>query len=436
MRCKNSTRQLLLYAIRGFIGGKVSYPDWIHHKHDILLALMRLNPTKPDDNTSNRIAYNVSGKDRMKLKTGRFLTRKMNLNHDFLNPNQIQQLADKINIDLFGATTQDIELVSGYKITEAYSDGIGGDSCMTGGCADYTKLYESNPDRFSMLIMYNGNNSARAIVHKLDNGRFMLDRVYGTSESLKMSMQAYARDKKWLWRVNFSMGTSRVKDGDNGVYDNNLCISGLEFTDGEIPYMDTLNYGTVCNNLLTIATQGDIELCNTNGELESGYSCSNCGDRVCEDEVCYADDGCYCQECYNDYYFSCEKCYETCSNDDCICIDESLYICRSCAENNYYYCEDCGDWFSEGVNIESENKTVCMSCLEGYFCCDDCSEYFSNDEYHSMDDGSYCSNCATDREDEDDDNSRKQDTQGRFVKCDASYTALLPFMENETNETE
>lgn len=435
MRCNNITRQLLYNKIKLCVLENRA-TSWLDRKHDILLALLRLNPTKPDDDSSNRIAYNVSGKDRMKLKTGRFLTRKLNLNHDFLNTNQIQQLADKINIELFGTTTQDIDLVSGYKITEAYSDGIGGDSCMTGNCADYTKLYESNPDRFSMLIMHNGNDSARAIVHKLDNGRFMLDRVYGTSESLKMSMQAYAQDKNWLWRTNFSMGSSPVQDGDDTINHYDLCVSGLKFTDGEIPYMDTLNMGTICNNLLNIATQGDIELCNTDGGLESGNICSNCNEYVCEDEACYANDGCYCQECYDEYYFSCERCSEICSNDDVICIDESLYVCISCAEDNYYHCEDCGDWFSEGVYVESESKTVCTSCLDEYFCCDDCNEYYSNDEYHAKDDGSYCSSCVTDHEDEDDDNSRKRNPRGRFVKCDASYTALLPFMGNDTSETE
>jgi hypothetical protein len=268
---------------------KEIYRAGVYMSYGRYAGLMRrledLQPGKPEDGTSGFLAYNVPGKDRMKMKTGRFLTRRLNLNSGFLSDSVIQHIASAINESLF--PDLGVRLDKGSAITRNYRNEVGGHSCMTGGCAECTKLYEMNPDKFQQLIMEQNGDSARAIVHKLDSGEFAIDRVYATSEYLKNRMKEYAAGQGWR----------NVYEVDGGT------VSGLEYDDNCIPYMDSMIWGTVRGGLLTISTEegGDCTLQNTDGTLENGsVCCENCGDNVSEDNVYYAEDGGYCEHCYSE----------------------------------------------------------------------------------------------------------------------------------------
>lgn len=366
----------IIYKVSTECNGK---EQWVKHRHRIRLALKKLEPDKPEDETSGFLAYNVGhGKPRMKIKIGRFFTKKLQLNNGYLSDVAIQKIATMVSIKLWPNIST--ELVYGVKITEAYRQEVGTSSCMTGSSAVYTRLYESNPDRFQMLIMRYGNNSARAIVHKLDNGEYLLDRVYSDSEDLKTKMQDYAIIHKWLYGYGvIYFNGSRINDYSK------IIVSGLYYEDGEVPYMDTLTEYRFNDNKIDIFHlnanySADGELKSTCGCLEGDSFCDTCGIRLSDDDIYSTDDYVLCYDCYYENYFYCQKCGENCHSDDRVCIqDEDIDVCCDCADNCYYQCEHCNSYYSsEGMYNTHYNECICEGCLdEDYICCEGCGEYFT-----------------------------------------------------------
>lgn len=322
-------------------------PTWYVFIDETLPLLEQLQPSIPDDGSQNFLAYNVPGpaRRRMKMKTGKFLVRKLSLSNGVLTDVQIQDLASRINIELFPGSTE-IRLDKGDDITENYREELGGRSCMTGDCADYTGLYASNPDRFQQLIMKQENDSARAIVHKLDNGQYLMDRIYSTCEYLKQAMHNYRNAHDWHDRT--ASGT----------------VSGLEYNDGEIPYMDTLKYFQIIDGLLTISTvsynsYGTLE--QQDGELESGTLCESCRCRTPEDEIICVNDQSLCESCVEYDYSYCEECDEYYLNDNMRnIVDRDIWVCEWCANDSYTRCKDCGDYVSDSVKVVDG---YCEHCL-------------------------------------------------------------------------
>jgi len=355
------------------------YNCWLSRKYVIRDKIQQLQPDKPEDGDTGKIAFNVLGKNRMKIKTGRFLTRKLNLNNGFLPDMAIVEITDKINMLLFPDIKA--EIVSGIELTENYYQKTGGRSCMTESNSEYTRLYERNPDKVQMLTMYFNNDSARAILWKLDNGRYFLDRVYATCEMLKEKMCDYACEHNWLQKA---IPTYNSRD---------LIVSNLQYNDGEIPYMDTLTSGCTCGAGLTVSANGcsDYELTNENGELQSGYSCECCGENVSEDESCFTDNGVYCESCFSENFSYCEQCNETVSTDDIVKIEDTdEYYCSYCANQKAHKCEDCGDYNKDDI-VEIEGDTYCLSCAENYAKCDDCGEQFLDSDCINED--GLCEDC-------------------------------------------
>jgi hypothetical protein len=201
--------------------------------------LVALDPSPPLDGSNGYISFNVIDKDmkildkpRVKITTPKFLVRKLGLK-EFFNDKTIRKISDNINSKFYGEIN--IRLDKGKKITENYKNEVGGHSCMTGSYAHCTKLYEMNPNRFEQLVFIYANDSARAIVSKLDNGEKYCDRCYSTSRFLYAKLQEYSREQGWYQSA-----------------DEDLIISGLNFQDGCVPYMDTFNHYKIVNNKLNI----------------------------------------------------------------------------------------------------------------------------------------------------------------------------------------
>jgi len=331
----------------------------------------------------------------MKMKTGRFLTRKLGLNSGFLTDQQIQSIAAKINMECFPDITTRLD--KGEQITTNYEDAIGGTSCMTGDDAEYTRLYESNPDRFQQLIMVYGGNSARAIVHKLDDGQYLLDRVYSDSEELKESMRQYAIDHNWLYRTFSGAASCSVSNGRP----SDCIVSGLWYENGKVPYMDTLTQYRIENGKLTIFhpavdKRSDGSLDSTWGELEDegSVTCENCGYRINIDSSYCVGDYSYCESCYNELFFCCESCQESCGRDDVVHIENTgEYVCQYCADTYYHQCWECDEYFStDEVYTVDGDQLCCESCLNNYTQCKSCGCYFS-----TCDDDGHCENCQDDK---------------------------------------
>jgi len=399
---------------------------WQEYRHNVRKRLEQLQPDICEDGSTNRLAFNVgSGKPRMKIKTGRFLTKKLQLNSGYLDDVAIQKIASTINFHLFGSYIE-VKLINGSAITDAYKNEVGTTSCMTGDCADYTKLYESNPTRFQMLTMFYGNNSARAIVHKLDNGMFLLDKIYSDCEDLKTRMIDYAIEHNWYYRRSNEASDCVIFDAQYEIdnYDD-IVVSGLSYSDGEVPYMDTLTEYRLQNDTIDIfhchsSYIADGTLDSTSGELESSRYCDNCGESMYGDDVYCVGDYVVCQGCYNGNYFYCEKCGEDCHNDDAVCMaDTKNCICQYCANSSCYQCEDCDEYFEETDSLYSTyyEQYVCESCIENYARCGRCNECFTSDDMGEN--NRYCNNC--------------QSKDANIPEQNESDTGKLPFEESIKN---
>ncbi len=352
----------------------VQQPEkWIAISTEIFENLDRLNPTVCEDGDIGKIAFGSDDK-RMKIRTARFLTRKLHLNSGFLNDVQIRSIQTHIDEILFDDMIQTY-ISTGDDIGKNYRDHIGGASCMTGGSA-YVGLYVDNPDTYSQLIMKRGNDSARAMIVRLDNGLYMLDRIYTDAEDLIEKMKNYADDQGWLISWNRAIPHNLKIQ---------IIVTGLSYTDGEVPYQDTLQYGRIRDRRLDLMFDDchdyDFLMDNTNGNIGSGYICYRCEEPLPEDEYWSYGDEIYCQYCFDRVAFICSRCGEATPNeDDRQIVVEGVTVCSSCAENHYSFCNECNEYFStEHVQqVKSENRDVCDECLDQHYQeCTDCREFFS-----------------------------------------------------------
>lgn len=389
---------------------------WLSRKYIIREKLEKLNPDVPKDNSVGKIAFDVPDKSRMKIRTQRFLTRKLNLNNGFLPDHIISNIANKINSTLFPDIK--IELIKGKAITECYSKSVGSGSCMTGSCANFTKLYEMNPDKIQMLTMYYMNDSARAILYKLDNDKgYYLDRVYASCKLLEDKMYAHADNNNWISYDNLPGKTYEEKDS--------LVISDLMYEDGYVPYMDTFE-GTIFEHRLTLSRGGDICLDSTSGYIDgTGYTCEWCDEHIHEDDAVSVGDYTYCQYCVDNNFTFCERCNEYTNNNNAVKIeDKDMYVCQRCADNYYTVCQDCGEYNSEEYTI-IEDAAVCDGCTESdkYVSCETCGEWF----YEENTEDGYCEDCKP--EDEEDYSTHADDPRP-YTSCKTEDTKKLPLEEN------
>ena len=366
---------------------RITYWQWYDVKRTYTSKLLsKLDPQLPEDGTP-QIAFNVLDaelnvldKPRIKTRTTRFLTRKLQLNSGFLSDKTIQDIADVINKQYFGDAFE-IRLDSGAKITENYRNKIGGNSCMTGDYADCTMLYEMNPDRFRQLVVKYCSDSARAIVSKLDNGKYYCNRIYATADNVYLKLLDYVKSQNW------------------GCYDYNtpcdskLIISGLEWQDGHVPYMDTFNYYKITDGKLDIFADDVID-CDgttdsTDGYLENRYTCSWCEERYNLDELTTIGYEYYCEDCINEYFSRCEECEEYYHNDHISWLNDIPY-CSECLDKVADTCADCGEIDYKDDMMETDDGIVCCDCKDNYFECESCNCVLKMDEHGH---GNICDDC-------------------------------------------
>jgi len=358
--------------------------------------LNKYQPDKPKDGTVGFLAFN-SGSKRMKIKTGRFLAKKLQLNNGVLPDEVIQKIAAQINEQLFSDLR--VELCTGEEITINYYKAVGGSSCMTGDNYKKTKLYEVNPDRFHQLVMYLANDSARAIVSKLDNGQYLLDRIYSSNSYLNQLMENYAKKHNWYYRKYNSAGVSCLLLNGKEVTDYSIfVVSGLKYKDGEIPYTDTLAYYRIEGNTLTLLhpQAGYYEgRTNTEGYLEESCTCTVCGEDCREDETVTINDERVCEDCLEHDFVYCDECEEYVHYNDIQYVSSTeMHVCDACLSDYYTCCDNCGEYCRtvDSFTVSGGGK-VCGVCIENYYLCSDCEEYHPSTNYVKGEDEYVCDDC-------------------------------------------
>lgn len=332
--------------------------------------LAKLEPSKCEDGSIGYVAYNV-GDRRMKMKTGRFLTRKLGLLDLGVKESYVQTIAESINLLLNDPV---VRFDSGQDIVKNYANGVGGHSCMTGDNACCTGMYAANPDRYCQMVMTAGKISARAMVVRTDEGYIYMDRVYSDSEVLEDKMYEYARKRGWL----------TYKDRPR-----HMSVSGVRYEAGEVPYQDTFHYGDVVGDCLNLSTnQGSIDLRVQDGYIGNGNVCPICGDRYPYEEMYYTEDGDVCRRCLERYYAICDGCEKVFPIEDIRYVDGEGDFCTECVER-FEVCSRCGEYTGDPTYPTSEG-VVCCRCVEGHTKCGGCGYYHDEDE---VTDGR-CAECA------------------------------------------
>ncbi len=332
-------------------------------KTELLEAIEKLEPQRTAENDTGYISF-ASQNKRMKIKIGRFLSTKLGLK-GVVSDEILRNISEDICLELFGSC---VKLCKGEEITKNYEKSIGGGSCMTGGSAEYTKLFEMNPEKFQQAICFLGNDSARAIVSLLDNKNFLMDRIYATCDKTCEELINYALKQYWFYKN----GGHIYKNKEVVDIDSSFKVSGLIWQDGNLPYMDTLKYYTIerSGKMTISAYGGDYEgvLNNTDGYL-CRWVCSYCDDAITSEDDRYTspDGDDLCEHCYSEHTSTCEVCNETVWNDN------STYL----------------------GNLEI---AVCDSCLEDYTQCCECDNWQKNDKIKTIDGKDYCKECADNME--------------------------------------
>ncbi len=409
---------------------------WLSIGYQTYELIEKLAPSTPDDCISGFIAYSVSNDKRMKIKTSRFLGKKLKLNTGFISEKDLQHFTDQINENLFPKLT--IELVTGSAIMDCYRDDIGGQSCMTGYDCEKVGMYSSNTSIYCLLTMYSGNSNARAMVIKLDNGSFLMDRVYSDSSYLEDQMFFHAQKQGWYYRTYTGAGDYQISLNGGQITDySDMTVSNVKYEDGQVPYADTLTQYENCGDTLNILHEQANGCCDgilgdTDGYIIGGdYStCEDCEERIPDDDMNYVDQRMICGDCYTKHCFYCNYCETSHYDDDGHHVESmSATVCLTCLSQHFYCCDDCGDYHTEGEVNFTDEGCVCCHCYDGnYFTCEQCETVTENAERKEGSDGElYCETCIEDHLDNDNDGAAIEH-QERVARADIAGQAVMDFV--------
>ena len=294
-------------------------------------------------------------------------------------------------------TVNDKEDFLKYYSEDSYenSNGTLGSSCMRGNDEqDFVSFYPDYCD-CSLLVCLNELDKVvgRAIlwnnilIQGIKYPCFM-DRVYINDDNLfvkffKFAEQnGYARKAKQSYSEPFSF---ILPDGSE-ISDSSVYTEISENADSSeyFPFLDTFS-GLNYNRLYNQEEEGEYTLQQTDGDKLHNCFCSNCSERVHENDICLIDDEIYCSDCC--FWSSLHDCYIR--EGDCTYIDfynSYLY------DNEIVYCEHLSDDRLSEECEYNENRNE-------YFFLPDCIEtkdtgIFLPESYvnHTDDDGNYYEN--------------------------------------------
>ena len=329
-------------------------PKWKEFQISLPKLLDSFDPKVSNDGV--KISYQEK-KGRYSLSIMRFLTRKLGL-LDLLVENKVNRIADSITQGYYSDEFK-VRLDTGVTITENYENSVGGGSCMCGNSSKYTRLYEMNPDRFEHLVVTCKNNSARAIITKLDNGEKFACKTYCDNSVCKSKLEAYARKQGWY-----------------DVDSIDMIVSNLKWFEGGFPYQDNLeayyiqNDGNITIGTYTALKEAGIYY-HGDTDVQYGYleeeptRCYNCREHIEGDSVVSVEGEAYCETCVDKLYAVCYRCSGHVYNDSVVSVEGEAY-CETCSQYVGSFCENC-DTLVLSENIEvvetlGEDIEVCNEC--------------------------------------------------------------------------
>jgi hypothetical protein len=133
----------------------------------------------------------------------------------------------------------------------------------------YLDIYCKNTNSVSLLILKSKQEKllARALLWKLDNGEYFLDRVYSVLNSDCIIFWRLAIEKGWIYKKR-----DDLYKGDE-LWTRNLSVNLDKSQFNTYPYLDTLCYLYEYNQTLTNSgpSRGSITLNETDGGWHEEY---------------------------------------------------------------------------------------------------------------------------------------------------------------------
>lgn len=358
---KDEKKHFLSYSQE--ITGQVSYAEKPEHRLD-----------------SNR---------RVRTTLGRYFRRQLGISQEEINDKVLLEVTREISARL-SEGIQNIRIISGSKIVDAYCESCGGSSCMTGDNADKTWFYADNPDVVSMVVY--GNSEARALLWKTEQGVTVMDRIYPNDGPHVNVLRNWAASNGYVWRCNNSL-----PDGDVELSDGNSYTVTLSHHN-RFPYMDTFSYGKISGRKITLSNASGFAsavLQNTCGSYSNATYCHSCGESIRDDDSYTGSDGnYYCEGCFHDIFRYCDRCNEVTYIEDCDTVNGTERWCPSCRENHAYLCDDCSKWYTDIVTAEDTGENFCKDCAsDNLHVCEECECCYAS-ELHECDDEKFrCDEC-------------------------------------------
>lgn len=200
-------------------------------------------------------------------------------------PKEIEELVNDYK-KIVSDKSSSMELVTGEDIRKYYSHksatslkkGTLAGSCMRYDyCQDYLDIYTKNSNVYCLILKSVDENDkilARALVWKLTNGKYFMDRIYTTNDYEVGIFIDYAKKNGWIFKKRQDSSNNGFQLGDN-EYNEPLIVQLDEVSFNQYPYLDTLKYLTWNTKKISNIYNGTLPLESTDGELGAG--CDFCG---------------------------------------------------------------------------------------------------------------------------------------------------------------
>lgn len=199
-----------------------------------------------------------NNKKRKIIKIGKFINKFFNFKHDpqtvqkFINSYKSILRESKIFFKIYKGNN----ILKWYNLNNTELMGTLGSSCMRyKRCQNYLNLYDKNPDKISLLVLFEKDKKksiGRALLWKLDNNDLFMDRIYVSYDYDKEIFLRYAK--------NNNININKIDD-KNGMSKVHTYLKPLYYDN--YPYLDTLNIYQPETGLIT----DTIKYCDLNKEI-------------------------------------------------------------------------------------------------------------------------------------------------------------------------
>lgn len=293
---------------------------------------------------------------------------------------QIEDFVNKFksSFDWLNDAFRNFEIVKGEDIAHYYfytnyerTMGSLGNSCMSRIESTTFEIYTKNPEVCQLVILKSekikGTITGRALLWKIDDDHFFMDRIYTVRDSdVNLFRQWATKNGYWYKSANNSASDEDTTkpDGTVNYIEHSIKIKKLDYA--AYPYVDTLKYMTEYSDYATLSNDQD----GADFILESVGGSRF--DIVCQ--VCNNTHLVICQTCYGEGKLlrDCEECFgrgrqrcRDCSGSGVVDTDSKQQSCEKCDGFGFHDCVQCngeGHFFTDCLACAATGEVECPRC--------------------------------------------------------------------------